>query len=124
MVDNYFQNCPPMMQDQGRHLSDFQSDTRKNEYIKYINGIWRDDNYRAFLQNNGQTLLNREWAYNKMHNSCWNGPCVHRYPLSPSNRQMWQEREAYDSIFNVQTHNTFAPLRKCNMSHKDYRLSP
>lgn len=122
-MDNYFQNCPPMMEDQGRHLSDFQTATRRNEYIKYINDIWRDDQYRLFLQLNGQEILDREWAWHRKHNSCWVNDCVHNYPTRQPPRQFFQEREAYDSIYNLQTNKQLEPMRRC-WKLDDFRLNP
>jgi len=122
-MDNYFQNCPPMMEDQGRHLGDYKSATRRNEYIKYINDIWRDDQYRLFLQLNGKEILDREWEYNKKRNSCWVNDCVHNYPTRANPRHFNQEREVYDSISNLRTNRQLAPMRECKQ-YKDFRLNP
>jgi len=121
-MDNFFQNCPPKMEDQGRQLSDFQSSTRKNEYIKYINNIYRDDHYRLFLQMNAKELMDREWAYNRINHSCWVSDCVHKYPLRVLPRQMWEERQVYDSITNMNTNKQLAPLRRCE-KFNDYRAT-
>lgn len=121
-MDNFFQNCPPKMEDQGRQLSDFQSATRRDEYIKYVNGIYRDDQYRLFLQSAGKPILDKEWAYIKKHNKCWDSDCVHNYPTRVLPRQMWQERQAYDSITNPATHAKLAPMRQCQ-NFRDYRLN-
>ena len=122
-MDNYFQNCPPMMEDQGRHLTDFKTATRRNEYIKYINDIWRDDQYRLFLQLNGGKILDNEWAWHKKNNSCWVNDCIHHYPTRNSPRHFVQERQAYDSVYNLKTNRQLAPMRKCN-TYRDYRLNP
>jgi len=112
-----------MMEDQGRHLSDFKSATRRDEYIKYVNDIWRDDQYRLFLQLNGQELLDREWAYYRKYQSCWVNDCVHNYPTRGNPRQFAQEREAYDSIYNLKTNKQMAPMRQCQ-KYQDFRLNP
>ena len=122
-MDNYFQNCPPMMEDQGRQLGDFKTATRRNEYIKYINDIWRDDQYRLFLQMNGKEFMDREWNYQRKYNSCWDNDCVHNYPLRVTNRHFWQEREAYDSIYNLKTNAKLEPMRRC-IKYRDFRLNP
>jgi hypothetical protein len=122
-MDNFFKTCPPMMEDQGRHLGDFKSSTRRNEYIKYINGIWRDDQYRLFLQTNGREILDREWNYQRQNNSCWVNDCVHNYPLRQTNAEFVQERLAYDSIFNLNTNKQLAPMRQCKQ-YDDFRLNP
>lgn len=122
-MDNFFKNCPPKMNDQGRHLSDFQSDTRRDEYIKYINDIYRDDQYRLFLQTNGKELLDREWAYYNKNDRCWYNGCVHNYPTRTLQRQMVQERMAYDSMTDLNTNAQLAPLRQCKKLD-DYRAYP
>jgi len=122
-MDNYFQNCPPMMEDGGRHLGDYKTATRRNEYIKYINDIWRDDQYRLFLQLNGKEILDREMAYHNKYNRCWTNDCVHNYPTRQSPRHFVQERQAYDSIYNLNTNKKLAPLRKC-WALDDFRLNP
>jgi hypothetical protein len=109
------------MSDQ-RHLADFRSSTRRNEYIKYINDIYRDDQYRLFLQSNGANILDREWQANKMFNSCWENPCVHKYPTRINNEIATQEKVLYDSIHNKKTNEPLAPYRVCD-NFKDYRMT-
>ena len=122
-MDNYFQNCPPMMADQGRHLGDFKTATRRNEYIKYINDIWRDDQYRLFLQLNGKQIMDREWGYHKKHNSCWANDCIHHYPTRSLPRHFYQEREAFDSIFDLNKNKQLEHMRRCQ-PYKDFRMHP
>jgi len=112
-----------MMEDGGRHLGDYKTATRRNEYIKYINDIWRDDQYRLFLQLNGKEILDREMAYHNKYNRCWTNDCVHNYPTRQSPRHFVQERQAYDSIYNLNTNKKLAPLRKC-WALDDFRLNP
>lgn len=122
-MDNYFQNCPAVMNDSGRLFGDFKTATRRNEYIKYINDIYRDDQYRYFLQNNAQLIMDREWEWNKKNAQCWTNDCIHNYPLRNNPRHFLQEREAYDSIFNLRTNAKLAPMRQCKLNRKDYRLN-
>lgn len=110
------------MEDQGRHLSDFQSSTRRDEYIKYVNDIYRDDQYRLFLQLNGREIMNREWNYHNKYNRCWDNDCIHHYPTRSLPRHMVQERQAFDSIFDRNTRNQMAPLRQCTR-YQDFRLT-
>jgi len=119
-MDNFFQTCPPKMND-GRHITDYQSSTRRDEYIKYINDVYRDDQYRLFLQLNGKNIMDREWAFNNKENRCWVNDCIHHYPTRCLPRHYVQERQAYDSIFNENTNKEFAPLRKC-AQYKDFKM--
>lgn len=121
-MDNFFHSCPPKMEDQGRPLADFQSSTRRDEYIKYVNDITRDDQYRLFLQSNGKEIMDREWAYHSKHNKCWVNDCIHNYPTRCTPRHYWQERLAYDSIYDPKTHEQMAPLRQC-VKRADYRMT-
>ena len=120
-MDNFYHNCPPKAQ--GRDLTDYQTATRRNEYIKYVNNIHRDDQYRLFLQTNGTEILDNMWNFQRANNSCPIYPCIHHYGTRTNTRQMVQEREAYDSIFNMNTHDRLAPMRQC-VIFEDYRLNP
>lgn len=119
-MDNFFHMCPSKTD--GRQLTDYQSDTKKNESIKYANNIYRDDQYRLSLQTGGKDLLNREWEFNKKNNSCWVNGCVHVYPTRVLVDQMIQEKQLYDSIYNSNTNQKLASLRRCPVS-KDYRMT-
>ena len=121
-MDNFFINCPPMMEDQGRHLTDFNSETKKDEFIKHINNIWRDDEYRLFLQRNGKMFMDRDWEYHKKRNSCKTSDCVHQYPTRQLPDDMITERQAYDSLSNCQTYGKMKQIRQCEY-FKDYRLN-
>lgn len=120
MVDNFYPNCPPMMD--GRHLGDFQTATRRNEYIKYANDIYRNDQYRLFLQKNGKTFMDKEWEFHNKHNRCWVNDCVHNYPTRSTPRHFLQERQAYDSIYNLKTNKQMVPMRQCQQ-FKDFRMT-
>lgn len=122
-MDNFFRTCPPKMEDQGRQLSDFQTSTRRNEYIKYVNDIYRDDQYRLFLQNNGKEIMDREWEYHKTHDKCWVNYCIHDYPTRVLPNQMVHERQVYDSISNPSTNQKFAKDRQCPPPMPDYRMT-
>jgi hypothetical protein len=122
-MDNFFQNCPPKMEDQGRHLSDHSSSTRRDERIKYINDIYRDDQYRLFLQTNGSQILDNLWNHHSKYNRCSVNECVHHYPTRMNPRQFVQQREAHDSIFDMRTNKPLEHLRQCKQQD-DYRLNP
>jgi hypothetical protein len=99
MSDNFFPKCPAMMSD-GRFLTDYRADVRANEYIKYINGIERDDDYRLFLQANGEQIMDNQWNYLRKNKSCWVNECVHNYPTRMYPPWFTEERKAADSLFD------------------------
>lgn len=117
-MDNYYKNCPPRMDD-GRFTTNYKSSSNINEYIKYMNGITRDDDYRLFLQINADKLMDSEWLYLRNNDSCWNNACVHHYPLRMDPRAFTQERENANMLFQKkELPNNF----KC-VDYSDYRMS-
>ena len=117
-MDNYYSNCPPRMDD-ARFTTNYKLDSSINEYIKYMNGITRDDDYRLFLQINANKLMDSEWMYLKKNDSCWNNACVHKYPLRMDPRLFVKERENANLLFQ----NKIIPddLR-CDI-YSDYRMT-
>jgi len=120
-MDNFYQNCPAKMSDAGRELGDFQTPTKRNEYIKYINDIWRDDQYRLFLQLNGKEILKKEWEFMKKSNSCRLNDCVHNFPTRSTPYDYQKEMTLYNSVYDVNTNRQYAPIRQC-VNYKDYRM--
>ena len=97
-MDNYYSNCPPKMDD-GRFLTNYKTSSCYNEYIKYMNGIVRDDDYRLFLQLNADKIMDSEWLHLRKNDSCWNNACVHKYPLRMDPRLFNQERVDTNMLF-------------------------
>lgn len=117
MSDNYYLNCPA--RSYARDLSNFKSSSMNNEYIKYMNDITRDDDYRLFLQMNGNMLRDSEWMYLRKNYSCFNNACVHTYPLRQDPRTFIEEREKANLLFKTdRLPNNF----KCP-KYPDYRMS-
>ena len=119
-MDNYFKICPPTMSD-GRFLADHKSSTRRDEYIKNINGITRDDQYRHFLQTNGTKIMDNVWNYHDQHDSCNITPCVHTFPTRQVPADFVKEKELHDLVAK----NGYAPFKgqpKCP-KHEDYRMT-
>lgn len=98
-MDNYYRNCPPRMDD-GRFTTNYKTSSCYNEYIKYVNGITRDDDYRLFLQTNADKLMDAEWLYLRKNYSCWNNACVHNYPLRMDPRLFAQEMQNANKLFS------------------------
>ena len=117
-MDNYWKNCPPKMDD-GRFTTNYKTATCINEYIKYVNGITRDDDYRLFLQLNATKMMDSEWIYFKQNDSCWNNACVHKYPLRMDPRNFSQERQNANLLFKT---NELPDALKCQ-KFSDYRMS-
>lgn len=102
-MDNIYNYCPAMMADGGRQFTDYKTATRRNEYIKYINGITRDDQYRVFLQQNGTQIQNNMWDYHKTYSSCRTTSCIHNAPTRDSPQDFAKQREAFENQFKKNT---------------------
>lgn len=70
-MDNryYKYGCPPLMQD-ARFMTNYLPDRTVEQYIRLINNIDSAQEYRAFLQRNGDTIMNREREYVTSQNTC------------------------------------------------------
>jgi hypothetical protein len=66
MSDNrYFSyNCPALMHD-GRFITNYTQRRTFDQYIRGINKIVSAQDYKDFLQRNGESILNKERAYNE-----------------------------------------------------------
>lgn len=115
-MDNFWKSCPPKMSD-ARFLTDYRTAVRREEYVKQINGFVRDDEYRMFLQKNGETIQDGTWESLKKNNSCWVNDCVHNYPTRVVPPQFVEERRNYDAIGVKPRTKTFACAQQA-----DYRM--
>lgn len=124
-MDNFYQGCPAIMNDQGRNLANFKTSNTYNEEMRYLNGIYRDDDYRLFLQNYGKQIAYKEFQNLRAANlaTCEPTDCVHIYPTSPMTMDFINERLAYDSIQDPRTNEQYKKLRRCTI-YKDYTLNP
>lgn len=117
-MDNYYSNCPAKGLDP-RGLTNYKSSSVNDEYIKYNYGIYRNDDFRSFLQKNGANLIDAEWEYLKTTESCWNTACTHNYPLRMDPRKFVEERENTDKLF---TQRALPDNFKCKY-YADYRAT-
>lgn len=70
--DNKFFGCPPRMAD-GRHFTDYRPNCHVNDLVKADNSISNSFQYRQFLQQNGDSLMDRHRQLACEKNCC--GPC-------------------------------------------------
>jgi hypothetical protein len=75
--NRYFSyNCPEIMHD-GRFIVNYTRQRVVDQYIRGVNNINSAQEYKDFLQNNGDTIINRERAYNDDNNMCkLDGKCM------------------------------------------------
>lgn len=119
-MDNYFQNCPPKMAD-GRHFQDFKTATRRNEYIKYMNGIVRDDDYRLMLQKNSNDILRRTVDFHNANTRCYPSGCVHNYGTRTTPSEFVKEMDMYNALNDPRRQQLSNELQ-CK-KRSDYKMS-
>ena len=120
-MDNFYKGCPAKMED-GRFLTDYRTSTTREQYIKTINGFVRDDEYRMFLQQNGEQILDKEWQHLKEANSCPTTCCVHKYPTRMTHGTSYEELKMYNAVKSGQIKKTDSNYPHCTKM-PDYRIS-
>lgn len=70
-MDNRFYKygCPPLMSD-GRFLTSYVDSDVLNQYIRHVNKLKSANDFRIFLQKNGDAIINRERAFLIKKNTC------------------------------------------------------
>ncbi len=116
-MDNFFHSCPPRMED-ARHLTDYRSSTRREEFIKYANGFVRNDDYRLYLQGNAKNIMDSEWQYHVNTAGCSTNNNIHTYPTRIFPPWFVEERERHDIAQRNPTKITY-PWKPVS----DYRLT-
>ena len=96
-MDNFFKSCPANMSD-GRIFTDYRTSSRREQYNKTINGLVREDDYRAFLQSNGSKILDRIWTHNKEIYGCFPNQCIHRSPTRTTPANQYNEMQYYNAV--------------------------
>jgi hypothetical protein len=120
-MDNYFKGCPPRMND-GRFITDYRSADNVNLHIMAINGIRRDDDYRCFLQNNAQRIMDNQWNLAKKTQSCQTNACLHNYPTRTNLNMQREELQLYNAVRTNRVKNGDSNYPVCR-NGPDYRAS-
>jgi hypothetical protein len=120
-MDNFWKGCPPRMDD-GRFLQDFRTPDRREQYIKAINGITRDDEQRKFYQNNAEVIMNKEWEILTQKQSCFTNCCVHNYPTRTTPGMNHEEMQIYNAVRKNKLQKNDPSYPSCKKL-PDYRMS-
>jgi len=62
-------NCPAKMSD-GRLHTNYMLNSKLVSYIKEVNGIKNDTEFRHFMQKNGTAIINKEREFLKKNKTC------------------------------------------------------
>lgn len=120
-MDNFYQSCPAKMCD-GRFLTDYRSSNTREQYIKYVNGIVRTDDYRSFLTDNTEKILDTEWTQMSNKNACKATTCVFELPTRAPLGASEKELKMYNNIQNGKITPKDANYPSCK-PYPDYRLT-
>lgn len=120
-MDNVYKGCPAKMED-ARFLTDYRSADTRELYTKSINGFVRDDEYRMFLQNNADVILDKEWDFLTEKNLCRNKVCVHTLPTRATHGSNTTELHLYNSVTSGKIKQEDDKFPRCE-KYPDYRLS-
>ena len=96
-MDNFYKNCPPRMED-ARFLTDWRPSNVREQYIRNINGFVRTDEFRSFLQQNGDKIMDNEWRVLKEQNSCPIKTCIFNLPTRVPYGANHKDLEIYDNV--------------------------
>lgn len=77
MDNRYYKfGCPALMSD-GRFLTSYVDSDVMNQYIRHANKIKSSNDFRNFLQKNGEDIMNKEKKFLEKKNTCSvNGKCA------------------------------------------------
>lgn len=77
MDNRYFSyGCPALMQD-ARFITNYYPKRTFEQHIRHVNNIDSAQDYKLFLQQNGDTIMNKERAFISKINTCEiHGKCI------------------------------------------------
>lgn len=120
-MDPIYNECPPKMSD-ARFLTDYRSSNTREQYIRSINGLTNTDDYRDFLQNNAEQIMDKEWEIVTNKNSCRTTTCVHMLPTRVPLGASHEEMKLYNMIQKNQIKKNDVGYPTCP-NYPDYRMS-
>lgn len=115
-TDNFFKLGPAKMSD-ARVFTDYRTATTREEYNKQKNKLFKDNEYRIYLQENAEYIIENEWQNNKKLYFVNNTNCIHNYNTAVDPQTFYVERSKYDTIYGKK--NNLYPCQQ----YSDYRLT-
>lgn len=114
-MDNYFHECPPMMND-GRLFTDYRSSQVREELFRYKNCISSENEGRILRMENADDMMDHDWNYIRATKSCF--PKKHCYHKHPTTRVT----TAYNNA-ELLAYNGDIEAPKCDPGCFDYRMT-
>lgn len=94
--DNFFKECPAVMEYSS--MTDYRTSQRRDQYIKRLNNITNDYDYKDFLQQNATKILDAEWQFTKMNHGCFPNQCIFNAETSPPPGTFNKELKKYNDV--------------------------
>jgi len=114
--DNYYKECPAVMG--YSQITDYRQSSAREEYIKSINNIVSEHEYRSFLQSNAAKILDTEWAIlNKLYN-CQPNVCIHNSSTRQPEGDQYKEMKVYNDTRSGKVKPELVQCKKM----EDYRM--
>lgn len=115
-MDNYFRNCPPMMDD-GRSVgTDYRSSQIREEIFRQDNCVFSENDARTLRIENGEWIMDYEWDSLRATRSCFPAKvCFHKNPTT-------RVTTDYNNA-EILAYNGDLPAPKCDRDCHDYRMT-
>lgn len=114
-MDNYFKECPPMMND-GRLFTDFRSSQVREEIFRYKNCTVNENETRTLRIDNGDEIADEQWDYLRATRSCQpQKKCFHKNPIT-------RVTSSYNNA-ELLAYNGDLPAPNCDVECFDYRMT-
>jgi hypothetical protein len=120
-MDNFYNECPAKMAD-ARFLTDYRSSNTREQYIRSINNVVNSDESRIFLSENAEKIMDAEWQYLNIANSCKATTCVHTVPLRAPMGSSHKELQMYNAVQTGKITKNDENYPVCK-PYADYRLT-
>lgn len=117
-MDNYFNECPPMMND-GRSFTDYRSSQVREELYRQKHCVITENEARTLRIENAEDIMDEEWAYLRMNRSCFpnRNTCYHNNPRTATS--------TVENNAELLAYNGLIPSPPCPSTRDcaDYRLT-
>ena len=114
-MDNYFQECPPMMDD-GRLFTDYRSSQVREELFRHKNCVISENEARTLRIENAEEIMDNEWDWLRQTKSCHpKKQCFHKHPTT-------RVTTAYNNA-EILAYNGVIPAPACDPACYDFRTT-
>lgn len=114
-MDNYFQECPPMMND-GRLFTDYRSSQVREELFRHKSCVISENEARTLRIENAEDLMDNEWDWLRLTKSCYpRTHCFHKHPIT-------RVTSAYNNAETL-AYNGIIPAPTCDPACYDFRTT-